>query len=143
MPRPKIYLRVSYNGIILGFQPKDTGSTPVTRSNLFMTFQYKLSNLQKYILLNCYRKKGNILERRQIFNFYNPKVIKRKSKKYNSIQTVITLSIRRLIKRDLIQGLGYATSKEFIIQKVKLTLQGKRYIKHLLSIKPLPFPKAS
>ena len=27
-------MRVSYNGITLGFQPNDTGSIPVTRSNV-------------------------------------------------------------------------------------------------------------
>ena len=102
--------------------------------------QYKLSRLQKYILLSCYRKRGNILERRQIFKFYSLKKLKRGSRRYNSIQSAITLSIRRSIKRDLIHGLGYATSKEFIIQKIKLTPKGKRYIKHLLSIRRLPLP---
>lgn len=80
------------------------------------------------------------MERRQVFKFYGPRKIKRGSERYNSIQSAVTISIRRLIKRDFIQGLGYATSKEFIIQKIKLTPKGKRYIRHLLSIKPLPLP---
>ena len=32
--RRSLNMRVSYNGITLGFQPNDTGSIPVTRSNV-------------------------------------------------------------------------------------------------------------
>ena len=39
-------MRVSYNGITLGFQPNDTGSIPVTRSNKLCYTQLKSDNKQ-------------------------------------------------------------------------------------------------
>ena len=39
-------MRVSYKGITLGFQPNDTGSIPVTRSNKLCYTQLKSDNKQ-------------------------------------------------------------------------------------------------
>lgn len=99
-----------------------------------MTF----SALQKYILRQTYLNKGKIF-RKRLEKFYEDK--KKKPKK-EDIVNIITKSIDRLIKKELLTGFGTKTAQKWFVKEIRLTPQGRRWAKKLLGEQlKLPFRK--
>jgi len=82
----------------------------------------RLSGLQKYILIQTY-KKGPKLRRSFFESFY-------KKPKDQEVKT-ITVSIERLIAKGLLKGYGYKTAEKLFIQSVSLTPKGRNQAKQL------------
>ncbi|MBU1037224.1 hypothetical protein KKF32_04305 [Patescibacteria group bacterium] len=97
----------------------------------------KLSDLQKFILLQSYGKVKRI--NRNLFNkFYNSHG---KASKEHHIK-IITKSLERLIDRGLIIGYGEKTMNKWYIKEVQLTPLGRRFAKKLMGVQiSLPFKK--
>lgn len=87
----------------------------------------RLSKLQKYIILQSFDAK-NKLDRNGLLSFYN--VSKKKPSKEITVNS-ITNSIERLIKKGLLVGFGEFTKEKSYIQKIKLTLAGRKVAKKL------------
>lgn len=99
----------------------------------------KISSLQKYILKQCILSKGGGIGKRELERFYSDK--KNKPKEIDQVK-IITKSIDRLIKKDLIIGTGTKTSHKWYIKEIKLTNQGKKEAKKLFGTQQkLPFNK--
>jgi len=99
----------------------------------------RLSNLQKYILIQgLYRKPGRFT-RSGLIKFYD-KIKKKPSKK--DVQNIITKSIERLIDKELLIGYGRRTPHKWFIKEIKLTGKGRKVAKKLLGEQQaLPFKK--
>ncbi|NMC51325.1 hypothetical protein GYA54_01180 [Candidatus Kuenenbacteria bacterium] len=89
----------------------------------------QLSGLQKYILLECLNAKNGRIFRGSLANFYSR--AKMPPKKELMVK-IITQSIERLIKRDLVVGFGEITSEKQFIKEIKITSVGRRVAKKLL-----------
>ncbi|PIR94297.1 hypothetical protein COT97_02300 [Candidatus Falkowbacteria bacterium CG10_big_fil_rev_8_21_14_0_10_39_11] len=99
----------------------------------------RLSQLQKFILLKGYYRKGQKLSRNVFINFY--KNNKSQAKKEMQ-QKIITGSIESLIDKELLIGYGRRTPHKWFIEQVKLTDKGiKEALKLLGEQKQLPFKK--
>jgi len=85
-----------------------------------------LSQLQKYILLQCYFSETKKYPKKDLFKFYNGK--KRKPK---DIQKIITKSGERLIKKELLIAYGEHTPHKWYIKEIKLTPKGRKIAKEL------------
>lgn len=97
----------------------------------------KLSKLQRYILQQLYWTKSRRAKRRAFYGFYDSFKIKPKPK---IIQDTITQSIENLITKGMVTTLGIKTAKKLYIQEVRLTPEGRKWIKHSLDKqKKLPF----
>jgi len=97
----------------------------------------RISNLQKYILVNCYLSKAQKINRYIFEDYYKNK--KKKPKK-RDIQNIITKSIERLIQKELLIGYGRRTPHMWFIEKVRLTTRGRKRAKKLLGQQQqLPF----
>jgi len=94
-------------------------------NGLFM----KLSALQKYILLECLNAKNGRIFRGSLANFYSRTKV---SPKQKLMVKIITKSIERLIKRDLVVGFGEITSERQFIKEIKITAKGRVAGKRLL-----------
>ncbi|MCX6746418.1 MAG: hypothetical protein NTX00_05440 [Candidatus Parcubacteria bacterium] len=88
----------------------------------------RLSKLQKYILLQCFDNK-NKLDRKVLLGFY--RVYKKKPSREIMVNS-ITSSLERLIKKGLIVGFGELTKEKTFINKIRLTIIGKKSAKKLL-----------
>jgi len=88
----------------------------------------KLSGLQKYILLACLNAPKGRIFRDSLINFYSQT---KKPPKKELMVKIITKSIDRLIKRDLIVGFGEITSERQFIREIKNTAEGRRIAKTL------------
>jgi hypothetical protein len=88
----------------------------------------KLSKLQKYILKHCFETRDNRVSKSKIFAFYNKK---KKKPQLKDIITIVTKSVERLIRKELIVGYGYKTAHKWFIREVKLTPKGKKIAKAL------------
>lgn len=99
----------------------------------------KLSTLQKYILKEILFSKKPKVDRKLFSKFYN----KTKNPPKIDIRTnIITKSIERLIDKGLLVGFGEKTQHKLFIDKVRLTLQGKKTAQLLLGQQEqLPFKK--
>lgn len=86
----------------------------------------RLSDLQKYILKECLERKGHAITKKVIESFYANKKIPKKSKIND-----ITRSVDRLIRKDMLVGIGRKTSHKWIIQEVGLTSLGRKTAKNL------------
>lgn len=95
----------------------------------------KLSNLQRYILKQCYNNNFRI-SKKVIENFYQSKKIKPKS-----IVSDITKSVERMITKELIVGYGTKTAKKWYIKEVRLTPKGKKLVRGIFVQQKLPFKK--
>ena len=84
-----------------------------------------LSKLQKYILLQGFEAK-NKLDRQVLLNFYH--AYKNKPSQEIMVNN-ITSSLERLIKKGLIVGFGEITKEKIYLQKIRLTLLGRRLAK--------------
>jgi hypothetical protein len=91
----------------------------------------RLSTLQKYILKQCFWAKDKIVAKSVLPRFYD---YQQKKPKANDIINIITKSVERLIKKELIVGFGEKTAQKWFINKVKLTSQGRKVAKSLLGI---------
>lgn len=87
----------------------------------------KLSQLQKYILLNSVGLKGK-LKRSQLLKFYEKQ--KSPPKKADQ-QGIVTKSLERLIEKGLMIGYGRRTPEKWFIEEVRLTGQGQREARKL------------
>jgi len=88
----------------------------------------RLSKLQKYIILQGFDAR-NKLDRKGLLSFYN--VYKKKPSKEIMVNS-ITNSIERLIRKGLLVGFGELTKEKTFIQKIRLTLSGKKVGRKLL-----------
>lgn len=100
----------------------------------------RLSNLQKYILLECAAVKTSRISRGRLNVFYDK--INKKPKK--EVWTkIITKSIERLIAKELIIGYGERTKYKWFIKEIRLTTKGKRLVKKLMGEQmKIPFRKS-
>ncbi|HPA25875.1 MAG TPA: hypothetical protein PLK76_03915 [bacterium] len=99
----------------------------------------RLSNLQKYILLECFNNKLNKISRRRLTGFYDK--INKKPKK-EMWTKIITKSIERLIDKEMLIGFGERTKYKWFVKEIGLTTKGRREAKRLLGEQmKLPFKK--
>lgn len=97
----------------------------------------KLSALQKHILKQCVQSKEKIISKVKLEKFYNGKKNKPKPK---DMINIITKSVERLIKKELVIGYGWKTPHKWYINQVKLTPKGRKIAKTLFGIQQkLPF----
>jgi hypothetical protein len=89
----------------------------------------RLSNLQKFILLECLNSKTGKILRARLNKFYE-KI--EKKPKVEMMTKIITQSIERLIDKELLVGFGERTSHKWFIKEIKLTDFGRRQTKKLL-----------
>ena len=99
----------------------------------------RLSNLQKFILLECLNSKTGRILRNKLNKFYE-KI--EKKPKVEMVTKIITQSIERLIDKEMMVGFGERTQHKWYIKEIKLTAQGRRAAKNLLGEQMLlPFKK--
>ena len=89
----------------------------------------KLSKLQKFILIQCKNFRQKEVPRREFLVFY--KDVKKKPSKEDQ-HNIITKSLMRLIRKDLLVGFGEITCEKIFVEKVRLTRAGRGEIKRLL-----------
>jgi len=95
----------------------------------------RLSELQKYILKECYRKLGERVDRTPLIRFYQGD-----SRAKVELRTkIITQSIESLIDRELLFGFGMRTPHKWYIREIILTTKGKKIAK-LLTDRQLRLP---
>lgn len=82
----------------------------------------KLSALQKYILMECYRVPDKML-RGKLIEYYKNK--KKKSKKKDQLDA-INKSVNKLIDRGLLIGYGKRTAEKWFYTFIKLAPAGKK-----------------
>lgn len=96
----------------------------------------RLSQLQKYILLDLYNKKGRS-KRKHLLKFYEKK---KNAPKKPDQQGIVTKSIERLIDKGLMIGYGRRTPQKWFIVEVQLTRKGIKETKKLFGEQQsLPF----
>ncbi|HLC89344.1 MAG TPA: hypothetical protein VJG65_00090 [Patescibacteria group bacterium] len=97
----------------------------------------KLSVLQKYILKQCLQAKDKTIDKKILHAFYNQKKFPPKSK---DIINIITKSVERLIRKEVVVGFGEKTSHKWFIKQVKLTPKGRKMARMLMGVQQkLPF----
>lgn len=98
----------------------------------------RFSSLQKYILQQTYLNRGRLL-RKRLEKFYEDK---KEKPKPEDIVNIITKSIDRLIKKELMVGQGIKTAKKWFVKEIRLTPQGRKVARKLLGEQlKLPFKK--
>lgn len=99
----------------------------------------RLSDLQKYILLEAMMSKGTKFSRTRLVGFYEKK---HKDTKAEQRVKAITKSIERLIDKELLTGYGMRTPHKWFIKEIKATAKGMRVAKQMLGEQQkLPFKK--
>ncbi|MFC1662746.1 hypothetical protein ACFL04_01095 [Patescibacteria group bacterium] len=88
----------------------------------------RLSKLQRYILLQSYRRPIKQILRLEFQDFYTDQKQKPKSKDQ---QNIVTRSIERLIDHELAVGYGRRTPHKWYIESVRLTTKGKQMARKL------------
>lgn len=91
----------------------------------------KLSTLQKYILKQCIQSNDKIISKSVLEKFYGGKSNNYKPK---DVINIITKSVERLIKKELVIGYGWKTSHKWFIKEVKLTPKGIKVAKNLFGV---------
>lgn len=87
----------------------------------------KLSKLQNFILR---KSLANEFTNKSVFSsFYKDKKVKPKD-----LEKIITSSINKLIKRDLVIAYCKKTKEKLFIESISLTNRGKKLAKQLLGI---------
>ncbi len=95
----------------------------------------KLSALQKFILKQCIQSKEKMISKSVLEKFYNSA-----KKKPKDLTNIITKSVERLIKKELVIGYGWKTPHKWFIRQVKLTPKGVKVARDLFGIQQkLPF----
>ncbi len=85
----------------------------------------RLSKLQKHILLECYFSSGKI-DFKGIVKSYKGRASK-------NIKGIITKSLERMIKKELLSAVAKKTSHKLFIKEIKLTNLGRRLVKKILN----------
>lgn len=85
------------------------------------------SKLQRYIILECYARKGRCRKKNLVY-FYDGK--KRVPQKALRVKFV-TRSIERLIERGFLTGRGVRTKEKWFIDEVTLTRSGRTIAREL------------
>ncbi len=97
----------------------------------------KLSALQKYILKQAFQAKDKAVSKVVLDKFYSDAKTKPKPK---DLINIISRSVERLIKKELIIGYGWRTPHKWFITQVKLTPLGRVVAKSLFGVQQkLPF----
>ena len=91
----------------------------------------QLSALQKYILKQCALAKDRTIPKSVFENFYSNKV-NRPSRK--DAINIITKSVERLIKKELVIVAGWKTPHKWFIKQVKPTPKGRKLAKSLFGV---------
>jgi hypothetical protein len=86
-----------------------------------------LSNLQKKILLETYFNSGKILFE-GVIKFY-------KGRAKKDIKSIITKSLERLIKKELVSVVAKKTAHKLFIKEIKLTNKGRKVAKSIFDQK--------
>jgi hypothetical protein len=93
----------------------------------------RLSNLQKFILLECLNSNppagGGKISRGKLNKFYEKM---EKKPKREMMTKIVTQSIERLIEKGLLVGFGERTKEKWFIKEIKITALGRRITKKLL-----------
>lgn len=98
----------------------------------------RLSRLQRYILLECYGRRGPTPIGRHDFERFYASGAKKPSKKDQA--NILSRSIERLIDQELAIGYGRRTPHKWYIDTIKLTQAGRRLTRSLLGQQQeLPF----
>ncbi|MCX7778707.1 MAG: hypothetical protein N2259_00450 [Patescibacteria group bacterium] len=84
-----------------------------------------LSNLQRKIILESYFRSGKILFE-EIVKFY-------KGRAGKNIKGIITKSLERLMKKELISVVAKKTPHKLFIKEIKLTTFGRQLAKRILN----------
>ena len=87
-----------------------------------------ISGLQRYMLLAC-EEHGGSSNRAPFLRFYSHNG---KPPSHHDQVNAITVSIERLIDRELLTGYGVRTRRKWFIRSVTLTAKGKRLARALL-----------
>lgn len=88
----------------------------------------RLSALQKFILTECYSRKGRI-KKKVLLAFYD----KQKEKPSGKDQgDTVTKSVESLIDKGLMVGYGVRTPKKWYIEEVRLMPKGRKIARKLL-----------
>ena len=96
----------------------------------------KLSKLQKYILKQAYLSRGR-LAKAKMLKFYDKY---KKKPKHDDMVNIITKSVDRLIKKELLVGHGIKTAKKWFVREVKMTPRGRKWAKQIFGQQmKLPF----
>jgi hypothetical protein len=97
----------------------------------------RLSDLQKYILLEALMNKGSKFSRSKLTGFYEKK---HKDTKESMRIKAVSKSLERLIDKELLVGYGVRTPHKWFIKEIKLTNKGYKTTKKLLGEQQhLPF----
>ncbi|PIY95997.1 MAG: hypothetical protein COY66_05350 [Candidatus Kerfeldbacteria bacterium CG_4_10_14_0_8_um_filter_42_10] len=99
----------------------------------------KLSNLQKYILIQSFERKGKLFPKPELKKFYRSQ---KQQPKKKDISGIITKSVERLIDKELMIGYGIRTPHKWFIKEIKLTPKGKKTAKKIRGEQQaLPLPR--
>jgi hypothetical protein len=88
----------------------------------------RLSELQKYLVIQCYENKKGKVDRDEFLKFYENK----KTAKPTLQAKIITQSIESLIDREVFLGYGVRTPHKWFIREVGLTKKGEVVARKLL-----------
>lgn len=88
----------------------------------------RLSALQKFILTECYEKKGRT-KKKVLLAFYHKQ--KDKPSEKDQVDTV-TKSVESLIDKGLMVGYGVRTPRRWYIEEVRLMPKGRKIARKLL-----------
>lgn len=98
----------------------------------------RLSALQKFILIECYNRKGKV-KKKILLVFYSKQ--KEQPSEKDQVDTV-TKSVESLIDKGLMVGYGVRTPKKWYIEEVRLMPSGRKIARKLLGEQQLlPFFK--
>lgn len=86
-----------------------------------------LSKLQKKILLECYFNSGKI-DFEQVVKSY-------KGRAKKDIKNIVTKSLEKMIKKELISAIAKKTPHKLFIKEIKLTNFGRQLAKKILNQK--------
>lgn len=88
----------------------------------------RLSSLQKFILTECYTRKGRT-KKKALLTFYDKQ--KEKPSEKDQVDTV-TKSVESLIDKGFMVGYGVRTPKKWYIEEVRLMPKGRKIARKLL-----------
>ena len=90
----------------------------------------RLSDLQKYILLECINSKTGRIGRIRLIHFYDSIKSNERPEK-NLMAKIVTKSMERLIDKELVVGFGERTKYKWFIHDIKITNIGKKIARKL------------
>lgn len=98
----------------------------------------RLSRLQKYILSQCYFNKNKAKLKVEFYGFYPKKELKNNKL---GVQVSLQKSIDNLVLKDLVVAYGHKTARKWYVNKVKLTVKGRKIAKELIKKRQRKLPK--